>query len=442
MPGSSRRRGRLHVQARGHAPVVAVPGDRAGGEARQPGRPAVRGAGTQLGGRLGPDQLAPGVGVFAGKQRLDRHVGEVGVAVPGLPVGERELAAFGHGVHVVRGARTHGRQVEAVEQRELLEEHRTLPPGLGLAHGQAADVVGQRLLEPRVPARQVGVGQQPPVRPAGHVHDLGGGHVGGDRLGDETLVVDPPGGLDLLVAIVARRFRLVQDALVGGGQRGVGEQRAWRGHMAVRQVDLGRARPVVPEQLGHAGDTPADRGQQRVAAGRVPDRVAHHVPQPEGAVLPQQQHPGPERAGHAGGEQPAAGHEVKPEAGERLRGGRGRRGSLPAEHEGLAAAGVMGDDRDLTTEAVQVRLDHLKHEAGRDGRVERVTAVLEDGQPGRRGEPVRRGHHAERARQFGPGREFGNVAHDPIFSSSPRRPGVAAEQPRGVPGASPVASLR
>ena len=60
---------------------------------------------------------------------------------------------------------------------------------------------------------------------------------------------------------------------------------------------------------------------------------------------------------------------------------------LPAEHEGLAAAGVMGDDRDLPAEAVQVRLDHLKHEPGRDGRVERVTAVLEDRQPGRRGEP-------------------------------------------------------
>jgi hypothetical protein len=171
----------------------------------------------------------------------------VWVAVPRLPVGERELAAFGHGVHEVRGARAHGRQVEAVEQRELLREHRPLPPRLGLAHGQPAELVGQRLLEPRVPAGQVGVGQQPAVRLAGHVHDLGGREVDRDGLGHETLVVGPPGRLDLLVAVLAGRFGLVQDALVGGGQRGVGEPRARRGHAPARQVDLGRTRPVITE---------------------------------------------------------------------------------------------------------------------------------------------------------------------------------------------------
>ena len=264
-----------------------------------------------------------------------------------------------------------------------------------------------------MPAGQVGMGEQPAVRLAGHVHDLGGGDVAGDGLGDEALVVGPPGRLDLLVAILARRFRLVQDALVGGGQRGVGEPRARRGHAPARQVDLGRARPVVPEQLGHAGDPPADRGLQRVAASRVADRVAHHVPQPERAELPQHQHPRPERAGHAGGQQPAAGHQVEPEGGERLQRGGGRRGPLPAEHEGLAAPGVVGDDRDLAAGTVQVRLHHLQHEAGGDGRVERVAAVLEDRHPGRRGEPVRRGHHAEGAREFRPGREFGKLGHEP-----------------------------
>ena len=347
-------------------------------------------------------------------------------------------------MHEVRRARAHGRQVEAVEQRELLQEHRALPPRPGLAHGQPAELVGQRLLEPRVPAGQVGVGQQPAVRPAGHVHDLGGREVDRDGLGHETLVVGPPGRLDLLVAVLAGRFGLVQDALVGGGQRGVGEPRARRGHVPARQVDLGRTRPVVTEQLGHAGDPPADRGLERVAAGRVADRVAHHVPQPERAELPQHQHPGPERAGHAGGQQPAAGHQVEPEIGERLRRGGGGRGPLPAQHEGLAAAGVVGDDRDLAARAVQVRLDDLEHEPGGDRRVERVPAVLQHRHPGRRGEPVRRGDHAERAREFRPGGESGNVGHDPILSfRTVRGPARTVRGPaRTVRGPAPCVGWR
>ena len=262
------------------------------------------------------------------------------------------------------------------------------------------------------------------MRPAGHVHDLGGGDVGGDRLGHEALVVDPPGRLDLLVAVAAGRLGLVEDALVGTGQRGVGEPRTRCGHGPARQVDLGRARPVVPEQFGHAGDAPADRGQHRVAAGRVADRVVHHVPQPERAVLPQQDHPRPERSRHAGREQPAAGHQVEPQIAERLEGGGRGRGALPAQHEGLRTAGVVGDDRHLAAEAVQVRFGDLEHEPGGHRRVERVTAALQHGHARRGGEPVRGGHHAERARQFRPGGEFGNVAHGSILSSRPDGPPV------------------
>ena len=223
---------------------------------------------------------------------------------------------------------------------------------------------------------------------AGDVHDIGGGDVGGDRLGDESFVVDPPSRLDLLVTVGARPLGFVENALVGRRQGGVGEERARDRRLTARQVDLSRARPVVAEQLGHAGDAPADRGQQRVAGRRVPDRVPHHVAEPERAVFPQQHHPGAERPGHAGGEQPAARHQVQAEVTEGLGGGGGRRGALAAEHERLAAAGVMGDDGDLTAEAVQVRFDDLKHQAGRDGGVECVAAVLEDGQARRGGEPV------------------------------------------------------
>jgi hypothetical protein len=78
---------------------------------------------------------------------------------------------------------------------------------------------------------------------------------------------------------------------------------------------------------------------------------------------------------------------------------------------------VVGDDRHLAAETVQVRFGDLEHEPGGHRRVERVTAPLEYGHARRGGEPVRGGHHAERARQFRPGGEFGNIAHGSILSS-------------------------
>jgi hypothetical protein len=62
-----------------------------------------------------------------------------------------------------------------------------------------------------------------------------------------------------------------------------------------------------------------------------------------------------------------------------------------------AAGGVVADHRHLAARPVQVGLDHLEHEAGGDGGVERVAAVLQHGHPGPGGQPVRRGHHAEGA---------------------------------------------
>ena len=315
-------------------------------------------------------------------------------------------------------------QVEALEQGELLQEDRPLTPRAGLADGQAGVVVADRRLEAGVPGGQVVAGEQAAVPFAGDVHHLGGGELA-DLLGHEPVVPGLPGRLDLLVAVAAGRLRLGQDALVGGGERGVGEPGAGRGHAAAGQVDLGRGVPVLAEELGHAGDRPADRGDQGVAGLRVPDRVAEHVAQPQRAVLAQQQQPAAERAGHARGQQPAAGHQVEPEAGVRVDGGGGRRGALPADHERLAAPGVVPDDRHLAARPVQVRLDHLEHEPGGDGRVERVAAALEDGHPGRRGQPVGGRDHPERPRELRPGREFRNLCHGAIQPHFPG-PGYGA----------------
>ena len=119
----------------------------------------------------------------------------------------------------------------------------------------------------------------------------------------------------------------------------------------------------------------------------------------------QQQQPAAERAGHAGREHARARDELVAELAVALDRRRGGRDALAAERDRLAAVDRAEERRHLAAGAVQVRLDDLQREAGRDRRVERVAAALEHRHPGRGGEPVRRGDHAERAAQLGTRRE-------------------------------------
>jgi hypothetical protein len=74
-----------------------------------------------------------------------------------------------------------------------------------------------------------------------------------------------------------------------------------------------------------------------------------------------------------------------------------------------------------------VRLDDVQHEAGGDGGVERVPAVLQHSHRGLRGQPVRAGDHAEGAPQRGPGGEHAaehtlfpdEIVRDPIGQALP-----------------------
>ena len=91
--------------------------------------------------------------------------------------------------------------------------------------------------------------------------------------------------------------------------------------------------------------------------------------------------------------------------------------SWPANASIVAAAGAgpcpqitcgapsQSDQREIAARAVEVRLDDLERQPGRDRGVERVPAALEHGHPGRRRQPVRRGHHAEGAGELRTGRE-------------------------------------
>ena len=296
-------------------------------------------------------------------------------------------------------------EIEALEQRKLLQHHRTLRPRTGLAHGVAAVVVGERRLDMGVPARHVVAGEHAVMRFAAGVHHRLRAAEAVDRLGDETLRPDLARRFDLAHAVAAGAFRLAQHARVGLGQRLVGEQRSRLGHLAAGEIDRRRCRPILAEQLFDGGDGGVRALDQGMAVAGIVDRRRQHVGEPHGAVVAQQQHPGVERARHAGREQAGARHHVEAEAAVMRDGGLGRRRTLAADHLGLAGAHVVEDDRHVAARTIEMRLDHLQREGGGDGGIEGIAAFLQRRHADRGGDPVGRGDHAEGPFDLGPGGE-------------------------------------
>ena len=142
-----------------------------------------------------------------------------------------------------------------------------------------------------------------------------------------------------------------------------------------------------------------------MAVLRVADRRGQHIAQRQRAIIAQHQHPGFERAGHAGGEEAGAGHEIEAFTAIMRDGGARRRRSLAANHLRLAAAHVVDNGRDVAARAIEMRLDDLKREGGRDRGIEGVAAFFQRRHADGSCDPVRRGDDAERAFDFRTRRE-------------------------------------
>ena len=165
-PAAARRRGDEVAEAVGDVEVAGVAAGRlaeagAGrGQAGDVGQARVRPARPQLVGGLAGDQRAPVVRVLARQQELERD--RRAVPVPGLAVGERELRALDHRVDVVGPEERP--EVDAVEQRELLEEDRALTPRAGLEYAPAAEVERDRLLDRGAERGQIVAGEDLVIR--------------------------------------------------------------------------------------------------------------------------------------------------------------------------------------------------------------------------------------------------------------------------------------
>ena len=218
-----------------------------------------------------------------------------------------------------------------------------------------------------------------------------------ERVGDEAAVPGVVRSRDLVVAIGGARLGLVDDAPVGAGELPVAMQRPRRGD---RQIHLRRRRPLVSKERLDVPDAARNLGNDRIAVLRIADGKAQHVAQRERAVVAQHCEPAAECTRYDRCERSRAGYELEAEL---VAVPRDRRRawcrSLGAEHHWLAA-GRPQDRRQVATRPVQVRLDDLEGEAGRDGGIEGIAALLEHRHAGRRREPVRRRDHAEPAAEL------------------------------------------
>ncbi len=313
------------------------------------------------------------------------------------------------------------------EQRELLEQDGALAPGAGLAHGPAVPVVRRGSLVGRGPAGQVGGGEGAGVALAAGVH---GGPPGlpQEGLGDEPGAPDVPRRVDLRLP-VPRSGGVGEQPFPGGGEGGVAEQLAGARRVSVRQVDLGRGRPLGLEQLPHGLDGLRETLHGRVSVLGVGDGVLQHVGQRFGAVVAQQEQPGVEGTGHGGGEWSGAGDEVQTQLLVVRDRRPGRCHSLSAQHPHLAARGGE-QDRHLTGGPVEVRLDDVQHEGTGHGCVVGVAPVLQHRHGRLRGQPVGGRHHAEGSLKRGPGAE--DASH--LAVSACRKGRTGHQRARRVPG--------
>ncbi len=355
---------------------------------------------------------ATAIGVVGvAQQRVHRYVGEQRVAIELLAVGIGEFCGLDDEVDEVRIGRRELVEVVALEQRQLLQQHGALRPRSRLEHAQAFVVEMHGSFDSRLPIRHVLTGEHAAMTTATDVHDFRVAAELVDRFGDKALAPNLARAPDHRLATAASGFGLVKDALVGFGVANVTEQRALLRHLGPRQIDLGRGRPVVAEQILDGVDRRHRALDQRMAMPGVTDGGFEHVAQMHGAVLFEDQHVGVEGAGNAGGKQTGAGNDVEAEMAAIVRDrGAGWRRALTAHNcrgtRPLVLLLIEQDHRHVAAGTVQMRFHHLQREGRRDAGIEGVAAALQDahGDGGR--DPVRGRRDTKRAVDLGAGREL------------------------------------
>jgi hypothetical protein len=140
-------------------------------------------------------------------------------------------------VNEVRAERVEIVEIEALEQRQLLEQNRALAPRAAFRDSVAAIIEGERRFDGSFPAREIVAGQQSAMTAPGDVKHLFVPAEPVDRLGDKAAIPGIAGALDLAFARTIPG--LAQDAAVGRGERWVAEQPPGLRRLAMREINRG-----------------------------------------------------------------------------------------------------------------------------------------------------------------------------------------------------------
>ncbi len=179
----------------------------------------------------------------------------------------------------IRAERVEAVEIEALQQRQLLQQHRPLAPRTGLGQCVAAVVEGQRRFDGRLPARQVVAGQQPAMTAAGGVEHLLAPAETVDSLGDKAAIPRPAGALDLPLATAVAG--LGENPAIGRGERPVAKQPSRLGRRR-HWANIPRQNSAIPgettrrpwRQSGRSGEPRGSRSRHRRSPGRGSRRWA------------------------------------------------------------------------------------------------------------------------------------------------------------------------
>src|SRR5579875_2728827 len=146
-------------------------------------------------------------------------------------------------------------EVEALEQRQLLQEDRTLAPGTTFVHPVATVIEPDRGLEGRSVGGEIVVTEEATVLPPRGVQDLGRLGEFREAPGYRSLVKVVDTRLNTFFAACPERsFLRRDDVFERSGPVWLVNQIVQRRRLPVRQVDFGRRRPLRGELLGVVDD--------------------------------------------------------------------------------------------------------------------------------------------------------------------------------------------
>jgi hypothetical protein len=343
---------------------------------------------------------------------------------------EGELRHLDPGVQRVDAAAPHRREVEALEEPELLQQHGTLAPGRRLPDARAAVVELQRLLDAPLVARQVVGAQQPGVGlAAGVAQRLAEEAL--DRLRTGAAVEVVARGADARLAASRREVLRLGERPEPACQGGVGLALP---DVAQREVHLCTRGPLVPEAVGHEAEHHVEERVHGEAALGQAARRRHHLGERARAEVFQEQTPGVERCGNRRRQESVGRDELHPQRAHPLDAGCGRRRTLTRDRDTPILACLVDQHGHLAAGAVLMGLEHLEREAHRARGVGSVAAVAEHAGTDLRRQIVARADGAAVAPQRG--------ARGEAHAVSARSSSLATmTSPRCAPSGASAASL-